>query len=218
MINYVIFDMDGTLFDTEKLYRKTWIEIGEKWGFENIGELYPQVVGRSRELIIELLKEVYGEDHDYTAFFAERTEYFRRLTEKEIPLKSGCFEILEFLKENNIPCAVATSTKDPIASANLKRAGVYEYFDAIVTGDMIERGKPFPDIFLKAGEMLGADANTTAVCEDSYTGITGAHKAGMKPLMIIDLLEPTDEIRQITYAINDTLFDVIDLIKKENNI
>jgi HAD superfamily hydrolase (TIGR01509 family) len=218
MINYVIFDMDGTLFDTEKLYRKTWIEIGEKWGFENMAELYPQVVGRSRELIIELMRSVYGEDHDYTAFFAERTEYFRSLTENEIPLKAGCFEILEFLKDNGIPCAVATSTKEPIASQNLKRAGVYGYFEAIVSGDMIERGKPFPDIFLKAGELLGADPNTTAVCEDSYNGLIGAHKAEMKPIMVIDLLEPTDEIKPITYAINDTLFDVIDLIKKENNI
>ena len=83
---------------------------------------------------------------------------------------------------------------------------------------MIERGKPFPDIFLRAGELLGADPDTTAVCEDSYNGLIGAHRAKMKPLMVIDLLEPTDEIKTITYAINDTLFDVIDLIKKENNI
>ena len=218
MINYVIFDMDGTLFDTEKLYRKTWVEIGEEWGFNGIAELYPRVVGRSRELIIEMMKELYGDQHDYVEFFRQRTDYFRRLTAEHIPLKAGCVEILDFLKDHRIPCAVATSTKDPIASENLKKAGVYHYFDAVVAGDAVKNGKPFPDIFEEAAKRIGADADRTAVCEDSYNGIIAAHAAKMKPVMVIDMLEPTDEIAPLTYAITDTLFEVIDLIKKENNI
>ena len=138
--------------------------------------------------------------------------------EEELPLKPGCVEILDFLKENGIKMALATSTNKEMAHENLKRVGLYDYFEAIVTGDMIKRGKPNPDIFILAGKLIGADPSQTIVCEDSYTGIIGADKAGMKPFFVIDQLEPSEEIIPLTYAIGNSLFDVIEQIKKENNI
>jgi len=218
MIKYVIFDKDGTLLDTEKLFKKAWIRASADWGLSDPESLYPQLVGRAEALIVDILKNTYGGNRDYWPFFEHRNVYLREYINEEIPLKSGCIEILDFLKCNGIKMALATSTRREMAHSNLKRVGIFDYFDAIVTGDMIENGKPNPDIFLLAGKLIGADPSQTIVCEDSYTGIIGADRAGMKPVMVIDQLEPTPEIEQLAYAIGNSLFDVIELIKKENNI
>lgn len=218
MINYVIFDMDGTLFDTERLYKKAWIKASVKWGLSDPEGFYPCVVGVSRAGIIEIMKNTYGADIDYLRFLEQRDEYLKELTAKSVPLKAGCVEILSFLKKNGIRIALATSTRGDTARSNLKRTDIYEYFDAIVSGDMVENGKPAPDIFIKAGELIGADPQQTLICEDSFSGIIGAYSAKMKPVMVIDQLEPTDEIAKLTYAIGNSLFDVMELIKKENKL
>lgn len=219
MINYVIFDMDGTLCDTEPLYREAWVNTLKDWNFPEPETVHPKIIGMGEGEVLDLLNQIGDAERDYSAIFKYRDEhYYYKLIEKSIPLKAGCIEILEFLRDNGIKAAIATSTHSRTAHRNLKLAGIYDYFDAIVTGDMIERGKPAPDIFLKAGELMGADAAQTIVCEDSFNGIRGAHAANMKPVMVIDQLAPTDEIKQISYYIGDSLFDVIDLIKKENNI
>ena len=218
MIKYVIFDKDGTLLDTERLYKKAWFSASKDWGFDDPESIYPSAIGRGEKYIADILKERYGADRDYLPFFEDRNVYLSKYMEEDIPMKPGCLEILDFLKANGIKMALATSTRRERAHTNLKRVGIFEYFDAIVTGDMIERGKPEPDIFLLAGELIGADPAQTIVCEDSHTGIIGASKAEMKPFFVIDQLEPTAEIIPLTYAIGNSLFDVIEQIKKENNI
>ncbi|MBE6584163.1 MAG: HAD family phosphatase [Ruminococcaceae bacterium] len=217
MINYVIFDMDGTLFDTEPLYKEAWIKTLVDWNLPDPEGLHPLFVGTGEAEIIEILKKAGGEHRDYSSIFSYRDEhYYYKLIEKSIPLKAGCVEILEFLREKGIKIALATSTHAKTAHGNLKKAGVFDYFDKIVTGDMIQHGKPAPDIFLTAGELICADPDETIVCEDSFSGIKGAHAAKMKPVMVIDQLSPTPEIAKLTYGIGNSLFDVIDLIKKEN--
>ena len=218
MIKYVIFDMDGTLLDTEPLYEKSWVDIGEKWGLEGMAEKYPLIVGRSIESICSMMKEWFGEDFDASGFFEERMKCFVELIGKEIPLKDGCMELLEFLKRQSIPMAIATSTPMYITSSNMQKTGIGKYADAVVTAEAVKNGKPAPDIFLEAARRIGADPLYTVVCEDSINGICGAHRAAMKPIMVVDRLVPTKETEELCYAICNSLFDVMELIKKENKI
>lgn len=216
MIKYVIFDKDGTLIDTEPLFQRSWNEVGEKWGLKDIDKLYCKIIGRSRDTIIRLLEDTYGKEVDCEGFYAERMARARELFEGEIPLKKGALEILQFLRENSIPVAVATSTVLQIAEKNLKKTGLWEYIDAVVTSEMVVDGKPAPDIFLEAARRIGAEKDECIVCEDSYNGIFAAHAAGMKPIMVPDLLPPTLETEALVYKTCDDLLEVIDLIKKEN--
>lgn len=218
MIKYAIFDMDGTLIDTEPLYEKAWVDIGEKWGLDGMAEKYPLIVGRSIESICSMMKEWFGEDFDASGFFAERMQCFVGFIEKEIPLKDGCIELLEFLKRQGIPMAIATSTPMYITSSNMQKTGIGKYMDAVVTAEAVKNGKPEPDIFLEAARRIGADPLYTVVCEDSINGIRGAHRAAMKPIMVVDRLAPTDETEKLCFATCDSLFDVMELIKKENKI
>lgn len=221
MIKYVIFDMDGTLLDTEAIYMKSWVETGVKWGLDRkiMTDMYiPLICGRSVKSSKEVLKDYFGEDFDSEEFMTERMALYSELTSTELRLKKGCRELLEFLKEQNIPMAIATSTVPEITSANLKRMELIDYFDAIVTSTMVKHGKPAPDIFMEAGKRIGAKNGECAVCEDSYSGIFAAHAAGMKPILIPDLLKPTKETDEVTYATLDSLLDMIELIKKENKI
>lgn len=218
MIKYVIFDMDGTLLDTEKVFQRAWNDTGRAWNLDGIEDMYGNIIGRSADTIISMLREKYGTNIDFDKFWCERMTYFTTLVEKDVPLKPGCMEILLFLKENGIKTALATSTPLYITKENLRKTGIDSYFDAVVTSDAVEHGKPAPDIFLEAGRRIGAEASETVVCEDSYNGITAAYAAKMKPVMIPDMLPPTEETEKITYATVDSLFDVIELIEKENNI
>lgn len=218
MIKYIIFDKDGTLLDTEPIFRRAWVEVGERWSFEGIDELYPSMMGNSDEFIIEKLYQIYGADKDCRAFYNERMARIMELLEEEIPLKSGCREILEFAKENNISVAVATSTNRERAEKNLKKTGISDCFDAIVTGDTVERSKPAPDIFLEAARQIGANKEECIICEDSYNGLLAAYNSGMIPIFVPDLLSPNEKTDELAYKTCSDLFEVIELIKTENKI
>lgn len=216
MIKYVIFDMDGTLLDTEPFYEQSWNETGKKWGVD-VRDMYAAYVcGRPLESIKIILKERFGEDFDSEGFMSERMTLYARLAEKDMKLKAGCTEVLDFLREHGIPCAVATSTVSDLTYSNLDRMNIRQFFDAVVTGDMVEHGKPSPDIFTEAGRRIGAEADECIVCEDSYSGIEAASNAKMKPVFIPDRQPPTEETNRLAYATVGSLFDVIELIKKEN--
>jgi HAD superfamily hydrolase (TIGR01509 family) len=136
----------------------------------------------------------------------------------DILLKPGCSELLEFLREQGIRIAIATSTVKNIAVPNIKRLGLYEKVDAVVCGDEVERGKPYPDIFLEAGMRIGAIPEETLVVGDSSFDIIGGYRAGMKPCMVIDHNPPDEDAKPLCYKVFDSLFEVIDLVVKENNI
>ena len=219
MIKYVIFDKDGTLLDTEPFFAHTWISVGEKWGLEGMDEnYYPNIAGKSVAKSISFLKETYGEGLDAEGFMNERMSEVHRLMEGDIPLKSGCIEILNFLKEQGIKTAIATSTAANISMRNLKKLGLIDCIDALVTGDMVANGKPAPDIFIECGKRIGAVNEETLVVGDSSFDIIGGFKAGMRPVMVIDHNPPSEEAEPLCYAVFNSLFEVIELIKKENNI
>ena len=219
MIKYVIFDMDGTLFDTEPYFERSWSETGDRWGLVGMREMYyPQIAGRSIELARQLLQSINGDDFDSERFFAERWVQFRELVANGVEEKAGCYELLAFLKENGIKTALATSTTRELAVPYLYKSKLPEYLDAIVFGDEVERGKPNPDIFLEAGRRIGAKADEAFVVGDSSFDMIGGHRAGMRPVMVIDHNPPSDEARPLCHAIFNSLFEVIELIKKENEI
>ena len=218
MIKYVIFDKDGTLLDTEPFFERSWVIVGKKWGLEGMEEnYYPNIAGKSVKRSIEFLKETYGEGLDAEGFMNERMAMVREMMDGDIPLKSGCSEILDFLKTQGIKVAIATSTAADISVRNLKKLGLIDRFDALVTGDMVANGKPAPDIFIECGRRIGAVNEETLVVGDSSFDIIGGFRAGMRPVMVIDHNPPSEEASPLCYAVYDSLFDVIELIKNENN-
>ena len=218
MIKYAIFDMDGTVFDTERLMRDAWMETGRKWNLDKIGDVYIRIVGRNFETACNLLKMQYGEDFPAKKFFAERMALYFEMIKNSVPVKKGSKELLEYLRSNGIKTALATSSDLYVAKDNLKKAGFTELFDAIVAGDMVKNSKPAPDIFIEAGNRIGADPCETIVCEDAYTGIEAAVSAKMMPIFVEDMLPPIDNIVNQSFAVCSDLLEVIEIIKKENKI
>ncbi len=218
MIKYVIFDKDGTLIDTEPFFYESWYTVGEKWGLEGMREnYYSNIAGKSVLISKKFLKDTYGEDFDSDGFMAERMAMVNQMLGADIEFKSGCLELLEFLRAQGIKTAIATSTTKEIAEPNVIRLGLSERVDAVVFGDEVRLGKPHPDIFLEAGRRIGAVPDETLVVGDSSFDIIGGFKAGMRPCMVIDHNPPSEEAMPLCYKIFNSLFEVIDLVKTENN-
>jgi HAD superfamily hydrolase (TIGR01509 family) len=219
MIKYVIFDKDGTLIDTEPFFYESWYTVGDKWGLPGMREnYYPNIAGKSVLISIKFLSDTFGEAFDSEGFMAERMDMVKKMLGGDINFKSGCMEILRFLREQGIKIAIATSTTEAIAKPNIKRLGLYEKIDAVVFGDEVSLGKPHPDIFLEAGRRIGAVPEETIVVGDSSFDMIGGYRAGMRPVMVIDHNPPSDEAKPLCFAVYQSLFDVIELIKRENNI
>lgn len=135
------------------------------------------------------------------------------LNEHGVELKHGVIETLKTLKARGIKMAVATSTDRERAEDKLVRSGLLPYFDDVICGDEIERGKPYPDIYLKACEKLGTKPEETVGVEDSINGVTASHDAGLYTLMVIDLIQPDEETKKKADRISNDIFELTELFE-----
>lgn len=194
MIKAILFDMDGTLFDTERLYYRCWKKVAEENGYEIPDELLNKMRGASLKEGSRHFNEYYNYERDYFEERAKRQFYvIEEIDKNGVPFMKGLTELFDFLKERGIKIALATSTVKEMAMKYVEISGLGNYFDAIVTGDMIEHGKPEPDIFLLAAKKLGEDIKDCAVAEDSLNGIIAGRRSGARVFFIPDLSPVTDE-------------------------
>ena len=191
----VIFDMDGVIFDTEKVYLDIWIEVFEKYGYKMTKELYVNVMGTGRKNVIKTFLENFGDDLPIEKMYEEKdNQLFYIIENQGIPLKEGVKELFSMLKEKNYKIALATSAKRERVEKQIKDKWLKESFDAIVCGDDVEKGKPSPDIFLKAAKKIDVEPENCFVVEDSPAGIKAAFSGGMKGIHVEDLKVADEEI------------------------
>ena len=204
MLKGAIFDMDGLMFDTERIYRDTWVRLAGMYGVLHNPEFPKAVCGTSGDHMVEVIHTYYP-TVDAAAFRDDCLRIVDETIQKEVPIKKGLFEILDGMKEHGVKMAVASSSQPGLIRRNLRNAGVEEYFDAVVSGVEVENGKPAPDIFLYAAEKIGIDPADCYVFEDGLNGIKAGAAAGCRVIMIPDLTEPTDEIRALCSGIYEDL-------------
>lgn len=205
----VIFDMDGLMFDTEKVFVKAWRYAGEKAGLGDTGYMAIKTLGMNEEACKKVWYETFGERYhpEEICQYKNRflSDYYRQ---HDVPVKKGLLALLTYLKENKSKMAVASSSSRMEVEGFLERAGVRSYFDAVVCGDMIERSKPYPDIYIKAASLLGESPLDCYALEDSKNGLLAAHRAGCRPVMIPDLWQPDEEILEILAGKFDDLLQL----------
>ncbi len=200
-----IFDMDGTLFDTEKLYRQAWLDVAAEFGEEKNYDLPTAISGTNLdEESLRIIKKFYP-NIDAEAYLARVLEEVRATAEKNLELMTGVEDILNFFKASGVVMAVASSAPVAVIEKNLIRSNLRGYFKVLVGGDLVSNGKPAPDIFLLAAKNLNLPASDCYIFEDSFNGIRAAQVSGGVAIMIPDTVQPTEEIKNICAAIFSNL-------------
>ena len=196
-----IFDMDGTLFDTEKLYRQAWLDVAAEFGEEKNYDLPKAISGtnlgeESRAIVRRFYPNINAE-----AYLARVLEEVRACSERKLELMTGVEEILNFFKAAGVAMAVASAAPVEVIEKNLTRANLRGLFEVLVGGDMVDNGKPAPDIFLLAAEKLNLPVSECYIFEDSLNGIKAAATSGGVAIMIPDQVQPNDDIKKICAAV-----------------
>ncbi len=204
----VIFDMDGLMVDSEPVWGRAWRLALEQNGLEWKDGFQEALTGTARARALQLTYEIYGHTPAVTQAFDDHYTIVEQLfAQTGAPKKPGLDGLLATLRAHDIPVAVASSTEYPSVEAILKHAGVFDYFQAIKTGDQGFPSKPAPDIFLGAAVALGVDPANAWVLEDSLPGIQAARAGCFIPIMVPDLVQPDADLRsQITVC--ESLHDV----------
>lgn len=192
----VIFDMDGTLLDTQQIYVTAWELFGRELGFPGWGSYLPMVCGMNEAGWMAFLEERHP-SVDLEQFKNKVYSYVR--AHQKPAFKKGAKELLDFLKEKGVPMAVASGSDTEDVLAYMGALGATDYFKAIVGGDMVNRGKPAPDIYALAAAKIGADPKECYAFEDSANGIRSAHAAGMKCFGVPDLA-PLTQVKDLMFA------------------
>lgn len=201
----VIFDMDGTILDTETVFKAIVFEVCEELGFAMTDAVHLGMVGSSHERSSELLIAAFGDSFDYALFNEKCGHVMRERLHQTVPVKLGAREILGELRERGVPTAIATSSRRVHAELHLGNAGLSDMFDAVVTRDDVTNPKPDPEPYLTAAGRLGVAPGVCLALEDSHSGVHAAHAAGMQTVMVPDLVHPSAEIRELGIAIMESL-------------
>lgn len=208
-IEAVIFDMDGTLVDSERVSQEAWKCAAHDLGFDVPDALVRSFIGRTAPSVHALMAEhLDGDEALAEECFRLHLVHFDRICETDLALMPGAREALEGLRAAGYPLALATSTYRAKAIPRLDRFGLRGMFESITTGDEIENGKPAPDIFLLAAERMGVDPARCAVIEDSHNGVRSGHAAGAQVFMVPDMVPSTDEIEGMCVEVLESLHEL----------
>lgn len=196
MITAAVFDMDGLMFDTERLVYENWQNMMDERGYDYNLDFFKQTVGKRKNEVQRIYFDRFGDDFPYWELAdLGKAMYVERVKAEGIPIKKGLVELLTFLKEKGIKIALATSTSHQTAQFNLEISNTARFFDTLVCGNDVVNGKPHPEVFLTAAKQLGAKPENCVAYEDSINGIISAHNAGMVTVMVPDFIAPTEEIK-----------------------
>ena len=214
VIRGVLFDMDGLVLDTEKLYSRFWMEACHFYGFPMTPEQALKMRAANSRLSQEILQGFFGPRADYTTLRNKRVELMDAFIEENgVEPKPGIFELLDFLDEQGTPAAITSSSPQDRIRSHLGSLGLYSRFAKICSGYDMPRGKPHPDIYLQGAASLGLPPEACLALEDAPLGIESAFRAGCIPVMIPDRDQPDERTRAMLYAKADSLLDIIELIK-----
>ena len=215
----VIFDMDGVIFDSERLVIESWKQIAEKYGIQNVEEVLIKCIGVNAVITRDIFLEYYGKDFPYDMYKTECSSLFHTWCKtKGLPIKKGVTELLKYLNDSGYKVGLASSTRYEIVKEELEEAGLLPYFHNLTGGDMLKKSKPEPDIFLMACESLSVKPEEAIGIEDSYNGIRALSRAGMLPVMVPDMIAPDEEMKDLAEFIFDDLLEVLKWIQTSRDI
>jgi len=214
-INLVIFDKDGLIMDTEAPFHLVWAKVFKRWGLPELTlKTYSEFIGFDRQSQLAQVERIYP-GVDAKALLNDcGIEVLEHLLNNPIRTMPGLFELLDFLDRKGTKKAVATSGKFANAKMTLEKCNIYGRFDAVISGDMVTRNKPAPDIFLKACEVLEVPVNESLVLEDSNAGVQAANAAGIPVIVIPDLVEPSNETLSLCVKRCKSLSEVIPILQR----
>ena len=192
---HVIFDMDGVIFDSERTLLSCWIEMAGKYGLD-------------QELVRKTYIKCIGTN------IRQTTEIYKRYADGALPIKTGVTEILDYLKSSGISVGIASSTKKQKVEQQIKNAGLYDYFVGMIGGDAVKISKPNPEIYLLACREFGFAPGNTFAIEDSFNGIRAANAAGMRPIMVPDIVPADAEMSRLSEIVCKDLTEAMNYLKK----
>ena len=214
MIKAVIFDMDGLIFDSERLYAKANVKTAKTLGLDKDEAYFYQFVGIGAQDMAERMKEAFDDDLVDEFFRLGEEDAHELLLHGEVPTQPGLYELLDYLDDAGIEKVIASSSEVHMIDVMTKNAGIRDRFSAIHGGDQVEQTKPAPDIFELAWSNLGVSKEETLVLEDSINGVLAAYAAGIPVIMVPDTVEPTDEVRDKALAVVNNLSEVANYLKQ----
>lgn len=217
MLELVVFDVDGLMIDTESVWKNAFDKAGDKYGIPNLGDtLFPSLIGKRLEDEQELLDRLLPSDIQ-DPLINEWRQIGLGSLEREVPVKPGLYEMLDYLEQHHIKMAVATTTRRELTEQRLKKIGVYNRFDYVLCGDEVTKRKPDPGIYLSVLHKMNTKAENAIVLEDSSVGVEAAYRAGIDCIQVPDLIAPTEVQEKQTICIVKDLMEARDYIQ-ENRI
>lgn len=210
-----VFDLDGTMFDTEIISYQCWRDVSARYGFHMGRDVFDLMLGRDNLRVRATCENAFGPTYPYDRVCREKIElqleYYRT---HDIPVKPGLFHILEYAKEQGILCAVASSSPRKLIEYLLKKTAIDSFFTVVQSGEEAAHGKPEPDIFLMACDNARVAPEDALVLEDSESGILAAHAAGIPSVWIPDLVTIPEEVQHLAWQCCQCLDEVPDLLEQ----